>query len=171
MICPWNFNEMLQEEGSKLRVDFKGFQLHWRWYEKVFEGERISVLCDKLSGLKRYKPFLAQSYMVSVLKERGEESVYLLRGYSPESKGFKKLELRFVKGGDELIWLISIASILGKYLRELAMSSLSKAISEALGKELRISGYYDEVTSEVLRKIDFVAARMGLPVKCLQRER
>jgi ribonuclease HII len=78
------------------------------------------------------------------------------------------LELRFVRDGDALHLPVAVASMIGKYLRELAMERLGASLGAA---EDPPSGYRDGRTKAFVRESAALRAALGLPDSCFLREK
>ena len=112
---PLDFNEAVERLGSKLALDFMKF-----W--EIMNSLRFDVaLCGKLGGTVRYGRFFELvSAKVKVVKESKGISTYELRDSGQR--------ISFVLDGDAKFLPIAMASIVGKYLRELFMLELNQAV-------------------------------------------
>jgi len=78
------------------------------------------------------------------------------------------LEIHFVRDGDALHLPVAVASMIGKYLRELAMDRLAAALGAGHDPP---SGYRDQRTKAFVRESAALRAALGLPDSCFLRER
>jgi ribonuclease HII len=81
------------------------------------DGENVFVVCDKHGGRNYYGRLLQQQFpdpLVEVHGESSDESVYR---WGPEGQ---RIEVRFRAGGESFL-PAALASMISKYLRELAM--------------------------------------------------
>ncbi len=140
VISSTEFNEMLKALSSKLQLDFIKF------FEVM---ERLSdfdiAMCGKIGGTKYYLPlFNLVGLDVEKVRESRSASVYRLHDGR---------EIHFILDGDSKFLPIAMASIVGKYLRELFMH----LINAKFGYESDIpwaSGYrHDSKTYELLEKM------------------
>lgn len=159
--CPKRFNLLLRRLKSKALVDLYLFSELW---EALPRGE-WEVLCGKVGGMRRYgKALEALGWEVFlVLSEKGEESSYVV------ARGEKKITVRFIKDADEKLLPVAAASIIGKYVRELSMTSILEALSGLLGEKVEVSGYRDERTMRILERVKGALPRLGLSYDCLIR--
>jgi len=164
LACPRRFNLLLGKLGSKALVDLFLFSELW---EALPEG-RWEVICGKVGSMSRYAEALRVVgwEVLGVLGEGPEESAYLV------SRGRRRLLLKFVKDADERILPVALASILGKYVRELSMQSICNSLREALGEGVGFaSGYRDDRTASLLERLLPSLPKVGLPLECLIRRR
>jgi ribonuclease HII len=143
-IFPMKFNEMLKQ-GHKFFIDLKYF-LETAHY---LSDERSIALCGKIGGYTYYSKIfhLLGIKNFKILKENKGHSAYKVH-YKD-----KELEIHFILDGDENYYPISIASIIGKYLRELFMMNLNVAFG-SFDEIPYSSGYkHDKKTYELLEKI------------------
>ena len=151
-IFPKAFNRMV-EDMHKFQMDVKLFlELS---YELAPEDDEFVVLAGKVGGYTYYvQVFLMLGITkFEILKETKGHSAYKV-----EYKG-KDIEIHFLMDGDAVYYPIAIASIIGKYVRELSM----KVLNEHYGLRGRIpyaSGYrHDAKTQELIDRMareDFV---------------
>lgn len=119
ILCALEFNNSITRFKSKAIVDL------WAMLcvsEKLMKFGR-PIVCGKVCGLKKYSPFLIQSMKfdsVHTRKERASESAYEI------SAGKFKTILKFAVDADSRFPAVSLASIIGKYIRELMLISVNK---------------------------------------------
>ena len=141
VLCPGILSVKVGEEGSKYKVDAK----------VMFEVAKLlsakKVVCGKAGFTKSY----IFDSEIEVLKEGGEESIYKV--------GDKTIS--FVKKADEKFFPVAVASLVGKYIRELCMLSLS----QNFGFDFVVSGYPSgKGTYELIGKM-----KEKLPEECCER--
>jgi ribonuclease HII len=79
-------------------------------------------------------------------------------------------ELQFVRDADEKDALVMLASLVGKYVRELLMARVSDYYRESSG-EIVSSGYHDPVTARFVRATALHRKRESIPNDCFERAR
>lgn len=117
ILCPLEFNCSLARFKSKAIVDL---------WSMLRISERMMkfgspIICGKVGGLKRYHTVLKESMTfggVRIKKETPRESSYEI---SPEN-----VTIRFVVDADSRFPAVSLASIIGKYVRELMLISVNR---------------------------------------------
>lgn len=157
-LCAGAYNDALERTGgNKLRLDFA---LMMRVARALAGGEEALVLCGKVGGTASYGAWLeAEGLGVErVVCEGRDESGYDVRGLG---------RLRFVRDGDAAHLPVALASMIGKYLRELAVARLNLALGSPPGRVA--SGYRDPVTRAFVAGSAAARARAGLPDACFLR--
>jgi hypothetical protein len=118
---PAEFNELVDSCGNKANVlsmrtlELVRYALDGRPAEPAF------VFCDKHGGRNNYVPVLQTlfpDYLVEVRRESRAESIYR---WGPKRK---RVEFRFVMNGENFL-PTALASMVSKYLRELAMRAFN----------------------------------------------
>ncbi|MEO0202808.1 MAG: hypothetical protein ABIL37_03685 [candidate division WOR-3 bacterium] len=144
-IFPNEFNKML-EKTHKFQMDIKFF-LDLAY--DLSSSENTLLLCGKVGG---YTYYLKVFFMLGILKyEILKES----RGHSAYRINYKdkNFEIHFFLDGDRIYYPISLASIIGKYLREVFMKALNENFNLS-GEIPYSSGYkHDYKTNELIEKI------------------
>jgi ribonuclease HII len=103
----------------------------------------LSAICGKVGGMRDYERFFGPL--------SGRLRVCL--GVSPERSSYRFVglgEVSFVRDADARDPLVMMASLVGKYVRELLMSRVSLFHSPSRGSEAetRVSGYHDPKTRD-----------------------
>jgi ribonuclease HII len=158
-LCAGAFNAALDEVGgNKLRLDFA---LMMRVARALTSGENGAlVLCGKVGGTAAYARWLEAEGLeiAEILCEGRDESAYEIRGLG---------RVRFLRDGDASHLPIALASMVGKYLRELEMERLNRALGRAPGR--MASGYRDPVTRRFVGETATLRAALGVPDGCFLR--
>lgn len=120
LVHPARFNQLLEELGNKSHLLSRmTLELARDVLATLPEGEPCLVLCDKHGGRNKYgvalQPVFAE-YLVEVRRESAATSVYC---WGPPTR---RVEFRFSARGEGDL-PVALASMLAKYLRELAMES------------------------------------------------
>jgi hypothetical protein len=159
-ICPGIFNQKLAlPENNKFKYDFELMLELILKFAKEYPDRPLLALCGKVGGTKRYLPwFYDLGYEnLQIIKEDSEQSSYKLG---------KLIEISFIKNGDDSHLPISVASMIGKYLRELAMEQLNDKLGPVTRKT---SGYHNKVTVQFIKETQVTRRRIGLDEKCFIR--
>ena len=151
IFCPRLFNSKIEQ--SKLKIDFSGFIRIIEEYKR--EGIK-NFYCGKIGASSRYP-------IPNVGKiEKKERSHYLQDGGA---------EIQFILDGDEKVYEIALASIVGKYVRELSMLSLHNFFKKDKKDIYPVSGYRDSKTFIFLKGIENQIKELGLDDICLIRKK
>jgi ribonuclease HII len=138
ILCPLEFNKMIKKTGSKCMVDFL---MSGEIFSR-FESGHYKGFCGKVGGVKDYKKYigaLGRFEVSRILREDFEESIYLIEG------GDVSFEISFKRGADGIFLPTALASIIGKYIRELAMLSINRFFGRG-GALPNVTGYRDQKT-------------------------
>lgn len=123
VVCPPKFNELCEQYGNKASaLSQTTLKLIRKVLEKIPEDDPVFVLCDKHGGRNKYGPLLNEVFpdMLAVVRHEGRrESVYQL------GTGNRRRELVFRAKADEGFLPSALASMVSKYLRELAMRAFN----------------------------------------------
>lgn len=136
-VFPAEFNDLMDHCGNKASVLS---QCTLELVRQVLESRRDEpafVLCDKHGGRNHYGPVLQTlfpDYLVEVRRESRAASIYR---WGPKKN---RVEFRFVVQGESFL-PTALASMVSKYLRELAMRAFNAYwLSQVPGLE-RTAGY------------------------------
>lgn len=149
IILPGLFNQKVKAIGSKAYLDFLEFM---GVAEMCTADEPALIIFGKIGGTTHYLRMFQFAGMreVKVKFESTEKSSYL----------YKNWEMHFIKDADSRYLPVAMASIVGKYTRELFMMALSKGLGS--GNKLPIaSGYRHDTRTKYL--IDLLLKR-DIPV-------
>ena len=161
-VCPGVLNEALRAESSKLQVDLQLFETVGA---ALLDGAGTppELVCGKVGGTERYAARF-RAWGRRPMRTIGESracSTYEIEGVGRVS---------FVRDADATEPAVAIASVIGKYVRELWMDDLAASVGWT---EATPSGYHDERTARLLRHVrDRIAAGTSpLPAGCVERLR
>ena len=95
----------------------------------------------------------------------------IVEGQAESAYQFPTLgRLRFVRDADAHAPLVMLASLVGKYVRELFMSRIA-AHYPRTDDDPRPSGYHDPVTAAFVERTALVRKQRRMPERCFERER
>ncbi len=159
-ICPGAFNVATAEpEMNKLRFDFYLMMLLARDLAAGDTDDTL-ILCGKVGSTRRYGAWFSGADLDAWWNERElpEASTYRVREIGRVS---------FIRDADSLHLPVAVASMIGKYLRELAMYDLNQLLAEPGARPA--SGYRDPVTSGFIAATAEKRAQLGLEDTCFRR--
>jgi hypothetical protein len=121
VVLPGRWNRLLEEHGNKAAaLSHLTFELLCATLERFSTGP-VSVVCDKHGGRNRYQGLLQPhvgQWLVEVYGESSRESLYR---WGPEER---RIEVRFRPRAESYL-PTALASMVSKYLRELAMRAFN----------------------------------------------
>ena len=159
LTCARRFNE-LAAGRSKSLVDLLGFVE----VIKRLEEPGAEIEAGKIGGLNSYAPWLRQNFPgrdVVPVRETRERSSYVI------SESNRRWTLSFCLDVEEVSFAACLASIVGKYVRELSM----QAINVHFGTTDRVSGYRDPKTKAFIERTLPTLAARGIPENCFLRDK
>jgi ribonuclease HII len=123
----------------------------------------VAAVCGKVGGIGEYSRYFGPlgGWLHAILDEGQAKSAYRFPGLG---------ELAFVRDADASDPLVMLASLVGKYVRELLMARIGRHLSTD-PEAPRPSGYHDPVTARFVKKSALVRKRQKLPDICFERER
>lgn len=160
ILCPAIINKNKEAGMSKLNLDFRNFIEIASEVLKSRVG-KVEVYAGKIGSRKAYG-FEISSLLkadVTVVEESSSASIYKIG---------RNCRMGFVKDADELYPIVSIASIIGKYVREVFMESIRRyAYARGVEFDRSPSGYRDIVTKKFIEK--FLSRITDLNTWCFLR--
>jgi ribonuclease HII len=166
VLFPGRFNDQVDRAGSKGAVlSQTTLDLVQRLLASIGD-EPILVCCDKHGGRSHYGPLLQPRFpehLVEVRREGRLESVYR---WGPASR---RVEARFVAKGENFL-PAALASMVSKYLRELAMRAFNAFWQQQL-PGLRPTAGYPVDARRFFQEIEPARRRLDIPDRLLWRQR
>jgi ribonuclease HII len=127
-------------------------------------GSDVFAVCGKVGGMGDYSRFFGPLSMKlhSVLECGRARSGYHFPGLG---------EVHFVRDVDSKDQLVMLASMVGKYVRELLMSRVSAFYENGGHDRDAPSGYHDPVTAKFVRATALARRKKKVPDDCFERVR
>src|SRR5262245_24615311 len=165
VVCPARFNRIVNEWGSKGAVLGEGLTGLVRWAWGLAGNDPVSLVVDKHGGRNAYAPMLQNAVpagMVLAEREGMNRSVYRLTG------GPRPMRFTFQPRADAEHFLVALASMASKYLRELLMGEFNRFWLERVPGLKPTAGYPGDAARfwEAIRPR---AAELGLTAAQLWR--
>jgi ribonuclease HII len=159
-LCPGRYNAALASGINKLELDFRLMYALVSAFSNQRQ-EKVLALCGKVGATRSYGSWLgrAGALLFSTSEETPEKSVYDVSGLGT---------LVFEKDADSLHLPVAVASMVGKYLRELAMRDLNRALGR--GEKNSVSGYRDLATKAFVDETEALRDSLGWPQTCFLRQ-
>jgi ribonuclease HII len=127
-------------------------------------GSDVFAVCGKVGGMGDYSRFFGPLSMRlhTVLECGRARSGYYFPGLG---------EVHFVRDVDSKDQLVMLASMVGKYVRELLMSRVSAFYENGGDDRDAPSGYHDPVTAAFVRATALARKKKKVPDDCFERAR
>jgi hypothetical protein len=140
-LCESEFNGVVRETGSKAEATIRAIGTHLRHLRALADsmGEHLVVACDRLGGRSAYGVVLARELAgagVTVIHEGDRASSYAARD------GDRRMKVIFETDGEEAHLPVAAASMVAKYVRELAMARFNRYWCARVAELKPTAGYY-----------------------------
>ena len=162
LACVGQLNAKLAAGTNKLGVDLELFEaligsVHAR------HGASMLVICGMIGGIRdyaaRFESF--EPTRVRALATRRGQRRYAVDGIG---------EIRFEVDADARHLPVALASIVGKYVREICMRRIGEFYRRG-DPELKLaSGYHDPVTTRFIASTETQRRRLGIVSDCFRRQ-
>jgi hypothetical protein len=162
LTCTGRLNRLKQEGVHRFAADLHAMErliLHLREYAQ----EPVLATCGKVGGIGKYEPFFGplSGRLHTALEEGQAQSAY----YFPTLG-----EIRFVRDADASHPLVMLASLVGKYMREVLMGRIGRFYKDDLeDPEMRPSGYHDPVTARFVEQTKGSRKKLAIVHDCFER--
>ncbi len=159
VVCAGALNDALAAGSTKLRVDLELF-------ERLILDARarcssdVLALCGMVGGIRRYLDYFDRLAQPEVLREVKGASVYQVPGVGRVS---------FEVKADDRHLPVGLASMVGKYVRELGMARLMAFYRERDPTLPAASGYHDKVTARFIDGSRELRHRLAIAPECFER--
>lgn len=131
--------------------------------ERETAPEPIEAVCGKVGGIGKYDPFFGPlaGRLHMTLEEGQAKSSYYFPGLGT---------LHFVRDADAHDPLVMLASLVGKYLRELLMARVARFYRAAVDEDCQEpSGYHDPVTARFVEQTAKLRKKLRIAQDCFER--
>lgn len=163
VVCTGRLNDLKARGVHRFMADLHAMErliLHFR----AEAAEALTATCGKVGGIGKYGPFFGplQGRLHVALEEGQAQSCYRF----PEVG-----ELRFVRDADASDALVMLASLVGKYMRELLMHRVAHFYVDVWGPDSPTpSGYHDPVTAAFVKKTSKKRRQLEIVQDCFERQ-
>ncbi len=163
VVCTRKLNEAVDRGESRFVVDLHAME-RLVLALRDMAGAEIEAVCGKVGGFGEYgKAFGPLAGRLHAVVEEGRaRSAYKFPGIG---------EIAFVRDGDASNILVGLASLVGKYIRELLMERIVVHYQRGIDDLGGASGYHDPVTSRFILATDALRTKRRVPNTCFMREK
>jgi ribonuclease HII len=161
IVCAKRLNQAKAHGGNRFVSDLHAMERIALELRRL-AGRDVTATCGKVGSMRGYPRFFGPlaGWLHVALEENREQSAYRFPGLG---------ELRFKKDADARDPLVMLASLVGKYLRELLMGRIA-AFYGARAATPAPSGYHDPITGAFVRRTRLARRRRGVPDGCFERQ-
>lgn len=161
VICAGVLNYELALGHTKLSVDLHAFE-RLVLEARAAISEPLLAICGMVGGIRKYESYFGRfpAAHVHCVEESKQRSVYTVDGIG---------EVRFEVDSDAHHLPVAIASMIGKYLREVAMERLNAYYAAHDPTLPRVSGYHDPKTRSMVERTEALRYRLQVADACFER--
>lgn len=161
VVCPERLHRERAAGRSLLDTDLHAMEDLLLWF-RAGAGVDLEATCGKIGGLGRYVDRLGplRGRAVEVEEEGRASSRYRIEGLG---------RVAFVRDADGSDLLVALASLVGKYMREVAMGRVVEFYRARVPGLHRASGYRDPVTDRFVLATLQARRDAGVPDRCFLR--
>ena len=159
--CVKVFNREVERRGSKLSVDLELFE-RLILDARATCADDLLAICGMVGGIRKYRDFFARidASAITEAEESRERSRYRVDGVG---------EIVFEVDSDAHHLPVALASMLGKYVRELAMERQTRFYRGHDTSLPVVSGYHDPVTRRFVEASAALRASLAIADDCFER--
>jgi len=160
--CAGVLNEKSATGRNKLAVDLELFE-DLMSDAGARHGGPLLVVCGMIGGIRDYASRFGrfEAERVEELRGRRGQCRYRIDGLG---------EVRFEVDADTRHLPVALASIVGKYVREICMRRIGEFYRRADPAVELASGYHDPVTTRFIRATEHSRRRLGIAHDCFRRQ-
>jgi ribonuclease HII len=163
IVCSDRLNEAAKKGLTRFHVDLHAME-RLVLDARARADSDVAATCGKVGGFDRYAPHfgpLAGRLHMAMEEGRGR-SAYRFPGLG---------EVAFVRDADAKHLLVCMASLVGKWVRDLLMTRIVRYHREADPELPAASGYHDPVTTRFVEASSLSRKARALPDRCFERVR
>lgn len=161
IICAKRLNDGLDRGKSRFTMDLHAMEELVLSLREI-AGEEVEAICGKVGGFGKYSSAFGPlgGRMHSILQESRPKSVYRFPGLG---------DIAFVQDGDASDLLVSLASMVGKWMREVLMERIVRHYQGLVPDLPGASGYHDPVTAKFVKATELVRSEKRIEDDCFER--
>ncbi len=159
--CAGVLNEQMRRLGSRTSIDLELFE-RLVLDARASADADVTAILGMVGGIRDYPGHFIrlQGRAHQVLREDRKTAGYAIEGLG---------SLSFEVDADARHLPVALASMLGKYLRELAMERQNRFYAAQHPELGRASGYHDPVTRRFVEQTQATRVRLGIVSECFER--
>jgi ribonuclease HII len=163
ILCTRVLNDAAAEGISRFRLDLNTMEKLLLW-GRATVGENLNAVCGKVGGYRYYEREFGPlgDRLRTVLEESKARSAYRF----PELG-----DVAFVRDADASDGLVSLASIVGKWVRDRMTARVVMHHQRFAADAPDCSGYHDPVTQQFVKKTALTRKHRAFPDDCFARRK
>jgi ribonuclease HII len=163
IVCNKRINEAADRGQNRFVLDLHAMERMVLDLRTTLGGP-VRAVCGKVGGFKEYSNQFGPlgGRLHTVIQEEREKSIYRFPGLG---------DIEFVQDSDASDLLVAMASMIGKYARELLMARIVSHY-QGMNPELPVaSGYHDPVTTRFVEATALLRREHNVPDDCFTRRK
>jgi ribonuclease HII len=161
LVCTRRINDARAEGRSRFDVDLHAMERIVLDARERHQGE-LEAVCGKVGGFARYSDAFGPlaGRLHAIIEEGAKRSAYSFPGLGT---------IAFVRDADQSHLLVAMASMVGKWIREVMMTRIVRHYGYAENTAALASGYHDPVTDRFVDATALVRRKREVPDTCFER--
>ncbi|HMI86782.1 MAG TPA: hypothetical protein VK550_21965 [Polyangiaceae bacterium] len=161
VVCTRSINDARAGGRSRFEVDLHAMERMVLDARERYSGE-LEAVCGKVGGYARYSSAFGPlaGRLHAIVEEGAKRSTYSFPGLGT---------IAFVRDADQSHLLVGMASMVGKWIREVMMTRIVRHYGYGGDAASLASGYHDPVTDRFVKATALVRQRRNVPDTCFER--
>lgn len=159
--CAKVYSEGVERRRSKLSFDLELFE-RLLLDARAAAGIDLNAVCGMVGGIRSYHDYF---FWIDPMRVVTLEEIKGRSSYHVHQLGTVTFEV----DADASNVAVALASMIGKYVRELSMARIHRFYAGHIAELPEVSGYHDPVTAKFVKSTAAVRRKLRLPVSCFER--
>jgi hypothetical protein len=161
VVCTRRINDAREGGRSRFDVDLHAMERMVLDARERYQGE-LQAVCGKVGGYARYSSAFGPlaGRLHAIMEEGAKRSAYSFPGIGT---------IAFVRDADQNHLLVGMASMVGKWIREVMMTRIVRHYGYGEASAELASGYHDPVTDRFVEATALVRKKRKVPDTCFER--
>ena len=161
VVCTRRLNDARAVGRSRFDVDLHAMERIVLDARERYQGE-LQAVCGKVGGYARYSSAFGPlaGRLHAIVEEGAKRSTYSFPGIGT---------IAFVRDADQSHLLVAMASMVGKWIREILMSRIVRHYGPVESRDPPASGYHDPVTDRFVEATALLRRKRKVPDTCFER--
>ncbi len=161
LVCTRRLNSAANAGTTRFRVDLNAMERLVLEARTLAAGDLVAI-CGKVGGYNTYPDAFGplSGRLHAIVCEGRAKSEYSLPGLG---------RLAFVRDADARHLVVCLASLVGKYVRDLLTARVVRHHKRTLPHLPMVSGYHDPVTAQFIADTDELRRTTRFPSECFER--
>ncbi len=161
IVCTRKLNDAAARGTTRFRVDLHAME-RLVLEARAVGKEDVVAVCGKVGGYNQYSDAFGPlgGRLHAIVCEGRAQSEYAIPGLG---------RLSFVRDADAKHLVVCLASLVGKYVRDVVTARVVRHHKKTMPHLPMVSGYHDPVTNRFIADTDHVRRASGFPSDCFER--